>query len=268
MVDKFNVTRRTALYLIGSGTVVAASNGLETFGFSNITAMRGTSVETADDIDALIGLYVADTVTKNNRELLVEVTNNVTDDIDVTVSLEDGTQGTLYGPNGSGNSVTFSLAAATTDSTDSEIVEIEADTSAKDEIIPFTITAAGQSSGFSFEGTRETQESSNSTETGVVISTLRNFKANSNKNNWTIKRVVVDSDEFELDRVEYEISNENGTVVGSRVDSASGFTYDRSDLLIEPDEGYEVVKKTQYTLTVRAYDVEGNYDIRTATDEG
>ena len=265
MVDNARMTRRSALCFIGGGAIVAAG-GFETFGVSSIEALRGTTVDTVDDQDAFVGLVVSDTVEKNTREVLVEVTNHLSDDITVTVSLNDGTQGTLYGPDGdSGNSVSFSLVGATTDSTDSGIVEIESGAT-DGTTIPFTIDAATPNADFTFQGTRETTVSKNADGSGVVITTLKNFKARANKNYWEVGSISVESDQYELDRVEYEITDEAGTVVGELTDNATGFTYDRSDVRIEPNDGETITKKTEYTLTVRAYDVEGNYDVGTATD--
>lgn len=271
MVDKPGITRRTALCLIGGGTVIAASDGLQTIGFSSVSSVRGTRVQTADDPDALLGLLVSDTVKKNSRELLVEVTNNLEDDIDVTVSLDDGTQGTLYGPNGdSGNTIAFSLVAATADSTDSAAVDIEANVDGT--VIPFTVAAVTPNSSASVEGTRETEAVSGKTEGSVVISKLKKFSANATDDNWTIQEIRVESDEFELDRVEYEVAEGDGTVVGTRTDDASGFTYERKGtgntpgVVIEPDDDSGITAGTEYTLTVRAYDVENNFDRETRTD--
>lgn len=270
MVDKPRITRRAALCLIGGGTVIAASDGLQTIGFSSVSAVRGTTVQTADDPDALLGLLVSDTVKKNSRELLVEVTNNLTDDIDVTVSLDDGTQGTLYGPNGdSGNTVAFSLVAATADSTDSAAVDIEAGVDGT--VISFTVTAVTPDSSTSITGTRETEAVSGNTKEVVTIDKVKKFSANATDDDWTIRDIRVTSTEFELDRIEYEVTDENGTVVGTRTDAASGFQYERKGngnspgVVLEPDDG-EVTTGTEYTLTVRAYDVENNFDRATRTD--
>lgn len=264
MVDKSRVTRRSALCFIGSGTIVAASGGFETFGFSNITATRDATVKTVDDSDALLGLFVPDSIDRKGRSLLVEITNNLTADIEGTVSLVEG-GGTLYDPSGTpGDPASFSLTAATESSTDSAIIELDPEN--YEGPIRFEIAAATPDSTFSFEAVRETESTKNAQTSGVAITDLHNFKARKNGNYWEIQRVSVESDEFELDRVEYEITNEANTVVGERVDGATGTTYDRTDLRIDPNDGEDVVKKTEYTLTVRAYDVDGNYDIATATD--
>lgn len=258
------MTRRSALCFIGGGAVVAASGSFETFGFSNITAMRGATVTTAEDGEALIGLFVPDSIERNKRSLLVEITNNITAGIEGTVSLSDGGYGTLYGPSGdSGSSVTFSLDTATESSTDSTIIEIDPEN--YEGMVSFTITATTPDSGFSFTGTRETESVKDPEESGVTIINLGNFKARQSKNHWRIKNVAVSSDEFELDRVEYEVTDNTNTVVGTRVDDASGNSYDRGEIQIDPDGGNEV-RNANYTLKVTAYDVEDNYDISTKTN--
>lgn len=143
MPGKKQVTRRAALGLMAGGGLLAAT---ETLGFSNVTAGRGVSVSTASDPNALIGLTVSDPVQKNNREPLVDIENNTTETIAVTVSLDDCTQGTLYDSDGSGCSVSLSIAPGVI-----KTVDIQADVA---EIIPFTISA--NSSELSFEATRET----------------------------------------------------------------------------------------------------------------
>lgn len=143
MPGKKQVTRRAALGLMAGGGLLAAT---ETLGFSNVTAGRGVSVSTADDPNALIGLTISDPVQKNNQEPLLDIQNNTSETIDVTVSLDDCTQGTLYDSDGSGCSVGLSIAPSTI-----KTVDILADVA---EIIPFTISAS--SSELSFEATRET----------------------------------------------------------------------------------------------------------------
>lgn len=268
MVDESRMTRRAALCFIGGGTVVAASSGFETFGFSNISAVRGTSMSVVEDTDALVGLFVADSVAHNKRSLLVEVTNNLDVGLDGTVEFADNERqyGTLYGPGGgdnSGSSVTFSLDGGTEDSA---VIEFEPDIN--DGRVPIAISATTIDSIVSFEGTRETTVSKNTEVSGVAITELKNFKARKNDDIWEVGSISVESDEFELDRVVYEVTDESDSVVGERTDTIGGFSYSQKGVRIEPNDGEDVTKKTQYTLTVRAYDTDGNYDLASATAEG
>ncbi|MFC6764046.1 hypothetical protein [Natrinema soli] len=226
-------------------------------------------MDVVDDQDALVGLLVNDTVKKNSRELLVEVTNNVTDSMSVAIELEDNTQGTLYGPDGnSGNTVTFSLAAATAGSTDSAAVDIEA--SVNGTMIPVSITATTVDSKFSFQAIRETEAVAGNTSGAVEIKKVKKFEANNDS--WGIQQVEVTANDFELDRVEYKITTETDGVVGTRIDDVSGNSYDRKGtgnnpaVVIEPDDSNHPTSSTDYTLTVTAYDNEDNFDVATRTD--
>jgi len=151
MPDRRQLTRRAALGLVAGGGLLATS---ETLGFSNVTAGRGVSIETADDANALLGLTVSDPVKKNNREPLVDIENNTGETISVTVSLDDCTQSkTLYDSDESGCSVNLTIDPGLI-----KTVDIKADVA---ETIPFTITAS--SSDLSFEATRETTAQTGST---------------------------------------------------------------------------------------------------------
>lgn len=245
---------------------MSASSGFETFGFNKITALRQTNITVVDDQDGLLGLLINDTVKKNDDELLVEVTNRVSADIEVTVSLDNDSDGTLSDLSGSsGNSITVPLDGATSDSTDSANVYINADVD--NTMIPFTISATAVDSSFTFQASRETEAvSGNTSGGGVVITKINGFKADKNSDEWTVNKVNAESDEFELDRVEYEITDENGNVVSDQTENVSGFTYQGRDILITPYDGEEVTKGIEYTLTVRVYDIEDNFDIGTRTD--
>lgn len=268
MGNSARMTRRSALCFIGGGTVVAASSRFETFGFSNLTAVRRTTVKTADDSDALLGLFVPDSIERKGRSLLVEITNNLATDIDGTVSLstddhENVSGGTLYGPSGdSGVTVSFSLAASTESSSDTATIEI--DPNNYEGRIPFTIVATASDSRVSFEATRETESMKNPDGSGVTITNSGQFKVRHSRNYWQVKKVAVTSDEFRLDRVEYEVSDSSNSVVGTHVDGASGTTYTSGDIRIDPDDGQ--VSKGDYTLRITAYDRDGNYDIAITTN--
>lgn len=255
-----DLTRRAALGLIGVGSVLSLSR---TRSFSQFVAGRGANVSVADDPNAIVGLLVTDTVKRNDRETLVNVENRTGGAVDFTVSLDACTQGTLYGPNGSGCSVSMSLADGV-----SKSVQIEA--SVKDTTVPFTVT--GTAPGFGFEATRETTAVSGNSPGAIQFKKLEGFSANAGDDDWTVKNVDVrDGDgDADLDRVEFTVADGGGTVRASRTDSCGcngGSKYSPSgnpSIRISPDDaGYDVVGGETYKLTVRAFDTDGNSDFET-----
>jgi hypothetical protein len=103
--------------------------------FSLADVARFGEVGVASDSNAQLGLWVNGTVQNCERQDLVEVTNEFEEDLDeVTVSLNDGSIGTLHADGDSGDSVTFSLPLGV-----SQMVELEADHSAPPDT-PFTFT--------------------------------------------------------------------------------------------------------------------------------
>jgi len=141
--------RRRVLTALGGGItdIGAVSLLTESGAFSSLTASRSTNIDVAaDEWNALVGLDVTQTVTKNQQQQLVSIQNNTGETITITLSLTDCSQGTLSDADESGCSVTQTIAQDVIKS-----VDIQAD---KAETIPFTITAT--SGTFSFEATRET----------------------------------------------------------------------------------------------------------------
>jgi hypothetical protein len=77
-----------------------------------------------------------------------------------------------------------------------------------------------------------------------------------------------DSDD-DLDRVEYGVTDGNGTTRGTPTDSASGGQYKEKNVTIDPDDpAYAIVPGETYTLTVRASDADGNTDTETGVGGG
>ncbi|PSP78389.1 hypothetical protein BRC81_07525 [Halobacteriales archaeon QS_1_68_20] len=262
MVDGKRLTRRSALGLVATGTFVAAS---ETFGFSNTTATRGSSIDVVADSDAYVGMLVSDQVKKNQQETLVNLTNNFDQTIDATVSLNDCTQGTLYAPDGSsGCSVTVTLSPGA-----SKTVDIEAAVSGVD--VFFTVDVTGPD--FSFQATRSTSAVSGNTEGAVTIDKVQKFSANANQNDWTIQTVEATFNDNFSDRVEYEVTDSAGNVVGTYTDNVGDtYTYSRKGqgndpaITIQPDDGYTIQPGETYELTVIAWDVLDNFATETRTD--
>lgn len=103
MPGKKQVTRRAALGLMAGGGLLAAT---QTLGFSNVTAGRGVSVDTATDPNALLGLENLSSGGKTPT-----FTNNAADEMDITLDSPDDATFTVVGGNQSGSTVTFSLAS-------------------------------------------------------------------------------------------------------------------------------------------------------------
>lgn len=83
---------------------------------------RDTSNNVVDDPNGALGLDVADSISNNNRDRLVTVTNHgFVGSIYVTVALQSGSKATLYADGDSGNSVAFSLASGNSQTVDIEI---------------------------------------------------------------------------------------------------------------------------------------------------
>jgi hypothetical protein len=113
--------------------------------FTGGTVPRNSTVNVAPDGSAILGLSIADSVQRKTQTLLAELTNNGTESYTLTISLDDPTQGTLYGPNGSGDSVTLTLDPGTTGSIDVETDEQKGTT------IPFTISRSAPDFSFSID---------------------------------------------------------------------------------------------------------------------
>lgn len=113
---------------------------LPTGAFSWADVPRNSVLAVASDSDAELGMVITDPVQNCERQALVEVTNDFTQVVDITVTLNDGGIGTLYDPNGdSGNSVTFTLANG-----NSGIVELDADyTGSTPTTFGFDVSAEG-----------------------------------------------------------------------------------------------------------------------------
>lgn len=243
------------LALGGTGLVGLGANSMWTAAFSSVRATRNSAVNTTADGDAYAGLNVFSPVTSGKRELLIEVANNLGDDANATVALEDGTQGTLYGPEGSqGSSVTFPLL-----SDSAKFVEIQA--SQGGVTIPFTIEL--NAPGATVRATRETYAENGNAKGAVSVKKVQNFAARSQQNEWTIKQVHIQANNYQLDRVEYEIRDAGGILVASTTHAADGGKYQRQNLSISPDDGHVVQSGESYTLRVTGYDTQGNFDSAT-----
>lgn len=254
--------RRSVLAGVGSGLIGVGviSELVDTGAFSSLRGSRGVNTSLADESNALVGLDVYSPVQKNSQDPLVKVTNNTGTNTTITVSLSDCTQGTLYDPQGdSGCSVTFTLLSGNSGSVD--IVASETGT------IPFDVDV--DSSELAFQASRATEAETGNISGAVTVDKVKKFSANPSENDWSIGQVrVSDGDgDNDLDRVEYEITDSNGTVRATRTDAASGKKYQEKNINIDPDSmSYSVAPNEQYTLTVTGYDADGNFDTETKQD--
>lgn len=108
------------------------------------TLGRAADSDVVADPSGAVGLDVANTVTKNSVDPLVNVTNNFAVDLSVTVTLQDGSDGDLYhdGTN-VGDQVTFTVVAG-----DIRRVNVEASGSAGNQLF-FDVTASSGGIDFS-----------------------------------------------------------------------------------------------------------------------
>jgi hypothetical protein len=127
----------------GIGGVLSGANA-----FTSGSVPRQSKVNVAPDDSAIIGLSIPDTVQRKKQVRLADITNNGSDTYTLEISLDNPTQGTVYGPNGSGDTVTLTL-----DPGDTGTVDINTDEK-KGTAIPFTISRSDPE--FSFTINRQT----------------------------------------------------------------------------------------------------------------
>lgn len=261
---------RRGLLALGATGVAGVGIGLsvlESVAYTSAAADRTSIVKIEGDTDgAFLGLLVADTIKKEKRSLLCEITNNAGRELAITVALDDPTQGTLTGPNGSGGAVDLTLAAGDTASVDLASGEPNGTT------VPFTISHADPE--VSFEIDRATTVESGNTDGEVAIDKLKRFKSNAGADEWTIKDLEASSTNYDLDSVEVTVAEvDSGTVVATReYTDITGTSFTRSGtgndpgVTLQPDSAsYDVRKNVTYRLTVTATDADGNFARETAT---
>lgn len=111
-------TRRIALITLAIFFLIGIL--LPTGAFSLVDAARMGSIGVAGDSNAELGMSVFHCVERNNVDPLLTVTNNLEESVDITVSLVDGSMGTLFVGGQSGTSVTFTLGVGNSDTVDME----------------------------------------------------------------------------------------------------------------------------------------------------
>lgn len=194
--------------------------------------------------------------------------NNADRELTLDVDLDDPSQGTLYGPNGPGNTVTLTLGATETGSVDIESGVADGTT------IPFSIRHDGPDLVFDID--RETTVQSGNSSGEVSIDKLTQFKADQSADEWTINTLEASSTNYDLDTVELSVEEQaTGDVVATRTYSnITGTSFTRTGtgndpgITLPPDDGsYDVQEKQQvtYELTVVATDTDGNFAQETDT---
>jgi len=254
------VTRRRLLFGLGGGGLIGlGSTSLSTDAFSLVSASRSTAVSVASDTP-LIGLNVYSPVPSNTTSPVLDVTNNLSEGATVIVSLNTTTDGTLHHPEDqNSDSVEFPLSRGETST-------VSLEPSVQNTTVAFSITVRW--SDGTVEATRETYVEAGNVKGAVTIQQVKNFSANRNPdNNWTIQKVKIkegDNDN-DLDYVEYDVTDSTGATVASDSESIAG-GYNKKNITLWPDDGsYQLQQGETYTLTVTAYDADGNSDTVTRT---
>lgn len=249
--------------LLGIGTVIQ-----DTGAFSNLTGDRNTNLGVASDSEAIVGIVGQGPVQKNNREPMVEITNNSKATVSYTVSLSTCSDGTLYDNDGdSGCSVTFSVAEG-----NSQMVDIEASVTGT---IPYTISAS--ETHLSFETSETVDAEAGNVASAVLIKAPtkdNEFTANDVDNVFEIKSVDIrdDDGDDDLAEVEYEITEAaSGDLVGSKTitfNPTVGRYNPKGNPAdsVNPDSGYTITPGTQYRLKTTGTDADGNFETTTVED--
>ncbi|MFB6308205.1 MAG: hypothetical protein ABEH35_02655 [Haloarculaceae archaeon] len=269
MPSRRRVLAGLGLGFVGSGFATGALSS--TGAFSQYTADRDFSASVAAGSDALLGVVGQGPVKKNDREAMVEFTNNTTDAMSITVTLDTCTDGTLYDNEGnSGCSVTLSLAAG-----NAQFVDINASVTGT---ITYSISVSSSSLAIETAGSVEA-------ESGNVKGAVRikkpvqdkDFTADRSSNVFAVDQVdIVDDDgDSDLDRIEFRVREGGGagTVVGAFDEtnppgdqySPKGKGNDPA-VSIQPESGYTITANTTYALTVTGYDADGNFTSETVED--
>lgn len=147
------LSRRVALVVLATFFLLGIL--LPTGAFSLVDASRIGSVGVAGDSNAELGLSVYGCIEKNTVNPLVAVSNNLEENVDVTVSLVDPSIGTLSINGQSGDTVTFNIQVG-----GSKTVDIEASAGGPyPKSFDFTIEALGTDT--SVTATRSSQVDNN-----------------------------------------------------------------------------------------------------------
>lgn len=101
--------RSKRLLVVGLLLVVVASTVTPTASFTVGSVDRSSTVDIVKDGDGIMTLDIADNLTAGTTQRLVNTTNHVGRDVNVTVTLQNDTWGTLHADGEDGDSVTYQL---------------------------------------------------------------------------------------------------------------------------------------------------------------
>ncbi|SIR98106.1 hypothetical protein [Natronorubrum thiooxidans] len=254
---------------MGLGVASIGAGALHSTGaFSAVNAARGVSVSAAPLGDGLIGIVDQGPVKRNNKEPMVEISNNTTGSVSYEITLDTCSDGTLYdNDGGSGCSVTFTLNAG-----NSQFVSIEA---AVTGTVSYTISTSGS---VSLEATRTVESESGNTNPNVRIQAPnkdQDFTAalpqGNSGNIFEIKSVDIrdETNNVGLAEIKYEVreGSANGRLVAEKTvippDPDRYKPNGNPAETIEPNSG-EIVKSDQlYTLRIRGENNNGDFNTTT-----
>lgn len=264
---------------LGGGVAILGGAGgalLPSGAFTTVNANRDAPINAAAEGDGIVGIVRQNTVKKNSRDPMVEFINNGSEDIDIQVTLQNCGDGLLFNNNSnSGCSVILPL-----DVGQSQFVDINADVTG---IIPYDVSIS-ESGGSDFQllttGTVESQSGNNKAAAIRIKSPVNDNKFTANPpqgnsgNDWDVEAVDIQDDDGDddLTEVKFEVTVSGTGVVGSKtvtLNSAAEYKLSGNELplKITPDDpGYTIQSGTQYTLTTRGTDADGNFATSTVDD--
>jgi len=246
--------------LLASVGAVAMGCGavLGTGGFATVEADRGASVSVATGANAALGIVGQGPAKKNERAPMVEYTNNTGQTITITTTLVTTGDITLYNNTGdSGSTVTIVL-----DPTNSASIDIESKVTGT---VQYTVSVTSQGMDIEANGSVEVQSGQSATAVRIKKPSKNDhFAVNASSFEVTSADIVDIQSPDNLDIVEFRVreGGSNGSLVGSKdIDNPPSdryFLQGNQTLPIDPQSGYTIQSNTTYTLTVTAYDAEGN----------
>lgn len=266
------LSRRQALLLLGIGSFGGLAYAQGSGSYTSVTGDRISELGVAPEGDGIVGILPQDTVQFNQRDPLVEFENNYDATLDITISLDDSSDGELY--DNDGNSGSTLLITIIPDG--SQIIDIKA---AVTGTIPYSIDSSA--SHFSL-ATSETTDAVTGYNAGAVDIRRPNknqdFTTDVKKGRWEIQAIDVRDNDGDNDLDHIEVTIREGGSFGTEVatdtidikknDSDRYAPGGSPDARIDPDDrSYNVSTGTLYNLEFRAYDADGNYAVESLEDQ-
>jgi hypothetical protein len=249
--------------IAGGGETVNFSISADTTGFSFDTT-RSTTAK-ANNANA-VTIKRLDTFTANGstddwsiKQIKIQDSDgdNDLDRVEYTIQNESGTAVATRTDNASGNQYQQQNVTIQPDQPGYSLVPCET----------YTLTVVG----FDVDGNSTTASRADLVppqNSPITIKNISGFSARTSTDDWFFKQVQIQDNNKDLDRVEYEILEINGTTVATRTDTATGNQYQQQKFSIAPDDAsYTVKSGLKYIAAVSAYDQAGNKicGTRTAT---